>query len=57
MLLTTRLIEKKVMLCRDLITKTDDELSDPLIKGESLQKARDDAKLVCPISQKNDTNN
>lgn len=48
-----RLIEKNVVLCRDLLSKSDEELSDSLIQNDSLQKARDDAKLVCPLPQKN----
>lgn len=52
-----RLIEKNIVLCRDLLTKSNDDLSDPLIKKDSLQKARDDAQLVCPIPTKNGKNN
>lgn len=44
-----RLIEKNIVFCRDLITKSDEELADPLIRNNSLQKARDDAMLVCPL--------
>ena len=44
-----RLVEKNIVFCRDLITKSDAELADPLIRDNSLQKAREDAKLVCPI--------
>lgn len=47
-----RLIEKDIVLCTDFITKSDDELSDPLLRPDSLQKARDDAKLVCPLPAK-----
>lgn len=45
-----RLIEKNVVLCKDLLTKSDSELSDPLIRDESLKRAKEDAQLVCPIS-------
>lgn len=44
-----RLIEKNIVLCSDFLTKSNEELSDPLIKKESLDKAREDAQLVCPI--------
>jgi hypothetical protein len=44
-----RLIEKNVVFCRDLLTKSDEELADPLIRNNNLKKARDDAKLVCPL--------
>lgn len=47
-----RLIEKNIVLCRDLLTRKDDELSDSLIKSESLKRAREDALLVCPIPGK-----
>lgn len=47
-----RLIEKDIVLCTDFITKSDEELSDPLLRYDSLQKARDDAKLVCPLPTK-----
>jgi hypothetical protein len=48
-----RLIEKKVVFCTDLLTKKDEELSDPLIREESLRKAKEDAVIVCPIPGKN----
>ena len=48
-----RLIEKNVVLCRDLLTKSDQELSDSLIRNDSLKKAREDAALVCPLPVKN----
>lgn len=48
-----RLIEKNVVFCQDLITKPDEELFDPLIQKESLQKAKEDAQLVCPLPQNN----
>ena len=44
-----RLIEKDIVFCRDLLTKSDGELADPLIRNNSLQKAKDDAQLVCPL--------
>lgn len=44
-----RLIEKNVVLCSDLITKSEVDLSDPLIKNEDLKKAKEDALLVCPL--------
>lgn len=47
-----RLIEKNVVLCTDLLTKSDKELADPLLRNDSLQKARDDAQLVCPLPSK-----
>lgn len=47
-----RLIEKNVVFCRDLLTKSDLELADPLIRNHSLQKARTDAQLVCPLPEK-----
>lgn len=49
-----RLIEKNVVLCRDLLTKSDSELSDPLIRNESLQRAKEDAQLICPLPAPND---
>lgn len=47
-----RLIEKNVVLCTDLLNKSDEELSDPLIRNDSLQKAKSDAQLVCPLPPK-----
>lgn len=47
-----RLIEKNIVLCRDLLTKSDAELSDPLIRNNNLQRAKEDAKLVCPLPLK-----
>lgn len=44
-----RLIEKNVVFCRDLLTKSDEELSDPLLRNQNLDKARADARIVCPI--------
>lgn len=44
-----RLIEKKVVLCTDLLTKSDSDLADPLLRNDKLQKAREDAQLICPI--------
>lgn len=48
-----RLIEKNVVLCRDLITKSENELSDPLIRDESLKRAKEDAQLICPLPAQN----
>jgi hypothetical protein len=45
-----RLVEKDIVFCRDLLTKTDRELADPLIRDNNLKKAKEDARLVCPIS-------
>ena len=47
-----RLIEKNVVFCTDLLTKSDAELADPLIRNNSLHKAKEDAQLVCPVPQK-----
>lgn len=47
-----RLIEKNIVFCRDILTKSDSELSDPLIRNDSLQRAKEDAQLVCPLLQK-----
>lgn len=47
-----RLIEKKIVFCSDLLTKSDAELADPLIRNNSLQKAKDDAQLVCPLPER-----
>ncbi len=47
-----RLVEKNVVFCTDLITKSDAELADPLIRNNSLKRAKEDAQLVCPIPQK-----
>lgn len=44
-----RLIEKNVVFCSDLLTKSDEELADPLLRNQSLKKAREDAMLVCPL--------
>lgn len=44
-----RLIEKNIVFCRDLLTKSDAELADPLIRNNSLQDAKNDAQLVCPL--------
>lgn len=44
-----RLIEKKIVFCQDILTKSDRELADPLIRDNSLRKAKADARLVCPI--------
>ena len=48
-----RLIEKNIVMCQDLLSKSDEELSDPLIGNDSLQKAKNDAQLLCPLPQKN----
>lgn len=47
-----RLIEKNVVFCRDLLTMSDAELADPLIRNDKLDKAREDAALVCPLPGK-----
>lgn len=47
-----RLIEKNIVFCRDLLTKSDADLADPLLRNDSLQKAKSDAKLVCPLPQR-----
>ncbi len=47
-----RLVEKNIVFCRDLLIKSDGDLADPLIRNDSLQKARDDARLVCPLPNK-----
>lgn len=47
-----RLIEKNVVFCSDLLTKSDEELADPLLRNQSLKKAREDAMLVCPLPSK-----
>lgn len=44
-----RLIEKNVVFCRDLLTKSDAELADPLLRNNSLTRAKEDAQLVCPL--------
>jgi hypothetical protein len=46
-----RLVEKKVVFCRDLLTKSEAELADPLIRNDSLRKAKEDAMLVCPLPE------
>lgn len=48
-----RLIEKNIVMCQDLLSKSDEELSDSLIRNDSLQKAKNDAQLLCPLPQKN----
>jgi len=48
-----RLIEKNIVLCRDLLTKSDSELSDALIRDESIKRAREDAQLICPLPERN----
>ena len=47
-----RLVEKNIVFCRDLLIKSDGDLADPLIRNDSLQKARDDVRLVCPLPNK-----
>lgn len=47
-----RLIEKNVVFCRDLLTKPDSELADPLLRNDKLEKAREDAALMCPLPGK-----
>lgn len=47
-----RLIEKNIVFCRDLLIRSDGELADPLIRNNSLQKAKEDAQLVCPLPAK-----
>lgn len=47
-----RLIEKDVVFCRDLLTKSDAELADPLLRNDKLDKAREDAAIVCPLPSK-----
>lgn len=44
-----RLIEKNIVFCRDLLTRSDAELADPLIRNNSLARAKEDAALVCPL--------
>ena len=44
-----RLVEKNIVFCRDLLTKSDNDLADPLIRNDNLQKAKEDARLVCPL--------
>lgn len=44
-----RLVEKNIVFCTDLLTKSDADLADPMIRNDSLQKAKEDAQLVCPL--------
>lgn len=46
-----RLIEKDIVLCRDLLEKKDDVFTDVLINKENLQRAREDAQMICPIKK------
>jgi len=48
----TRLIEKNIVFCTDLLSKSTQELADPLLRNDSLQRAREDAQLVCPLPAK-----
>ncbi len=47
-----RLIEKNIVLCTDLLSKSTQELADPLLRNDSLQRAKEDAQLVCPLPVK-----
>jgi len=46
------LVEKDIVLCRDLLEKKDTELVDVLINKENLSRAREDANIICPIPNK-----
>lgn len=47
-----RLVEKDIVLCRDLLEKEEEALSDALINNENLKRAKEDAQLICPLPQK-----
>ena len=44
-----RLIEKNIVFCTDLLTRSDADLADPLLRNDNLQKAKEDARLICPL--------
>ncbi len=47
-----RLIEKDIVLCRDLLEKKDEAFQDVLINKENLERAKQDAEMICPLPQK-----
>lgn len=47
-----RLVEKDIVLCRDLIEKENEAFADVLINNENLEKAKNDALMICPLPQK-----
>ena len=44
-----RLVEKNIVFCSDLLTRSDAELADPLIRDNNLKRAKEDAQIVCPL--------
>ena len=48
-----RLVEKDIVLCRDLIERKDEALADVLINNENLERAKEDALMICPLPKKN----
>lgn len=47
-----RLVEKDIVLCRDLLERKDEAFADVLINNENLERARQDAEMICPLPQK-----
>lgn len=47
-----RLVEKDIVLCRDLLEKKDEAFADVLINNENIERARQDAEMICPLPQK-----
>ncbi len=47
-----RLVEKDIVLCRDLLEKKDEAFADVLINNENLERAKSDAEMICPLPSK-----
>ena len=47
-----RLVEKDIVLCRDLLEKKDEAFADVLINNENIERARQDAEMICPLPEK-----
>lgn len=47
-----RLVEKNIVLCSDLLTKEKEAVEDTLINNESIARATEDARMICPLPEK-----
>lgn len=47
-----RLVEKDIVLCRDLLEKKEEAFTDVLINNENLERARQDAEMICPLPER-----
>ena len=50
----TRLIEKDIVLCSDLLERESEAYEDVLINNENLARAKQDAQMICPLPRKKD---